>query len=78
LAVWDGGNADIPGATSELLQFAGRHGLSLICDDTALNENQTSLLTRNLREREVAVTPTLQHILAQPGRDHDQHWGINE
>jgi hypothetical protein len=80
LAVWDGGNADTPGggATSELLQFAGRHGLSLIFDETALIEDKASQLARNLHEREVAVIPTLQHILAQPVRDSYQHWGINE
>ena len=80
LAVWDGGNADNQGAgaTSELLQFAGRHGLSLIFDEPALIEDEASRLTRDLHEREVAVTPTLQHILAQSVRDPYQHWGINE
>jgi hypothetical protein len=32
----------------------------------------------DLHQREVALSPTLQHILEQPARDHYQDWGINE
>ena len=40
LAVWDGGNTDTLSAraTPELLQFAGRHGLSLIFEDSVEQE----------------------------------------
>jgi hypothetical protein len=80
LAVWDSGNADPRSAraTSELSQFAGRHGLSLIFDDHALVEDKSSMLASDLHEREVTLTPTLQHILERPVRDNYQHWGINE
>jgi hypothetical protein len=80
LAVWDGGNANTRSAraTPELSQFAGRHGLSLIFDDNALVEDESSMLASDLHEREVTLTPTLQHILERPVRDNYQHWGINE
>ena len=80
LAVWDSGSADTRSAraTSELSQFAGRHGLSLIFDDHALVEDKSSMFASDLHEREVALTPTLQHILERPVRDNHQQWGINE
>ena len=80
LAVWDSGSADTRSAraTSELSQFAGRHGLSLIFDDHALLEDKSSMFASDLHEREVALTPTLQHILERPVRDNHQQWGINE
>jgi hypothetical protein len=80
LAVWDGGNADTRSArvTPELTQFAGRYGLSLIFDDNALVEDKSSMFASDLHEREVTLTPTLQHILERPVRDNYQHWGINE
>jgi hypothetical protein len=80
LAVGDGGDADTPSAraSSELTQFAGRHGLSLICDANALVEDKLSRFASDLHEREVSLTPTLQQILEQPVRDYYQHWGINE
>jgi hypothetical protein len=80
LAVWDGGNADTRSAraTPELSQFAGRHGLSLIFNDNTLVEDKSSMFVSDLHEREVSLSPTLQHILEQPVRDYYQHWGINE
>ena len=36
------------------------------------------MFASDLHEREVSLTPTLQHILEQPVRDNYQHWGINE
>ena len=80
LAVWDGGNADTRSArvTPELTQFAGRYGLSLIFDDNALVEDKSSMFASDLHEREVTLTPTLQHILERPVRDNHQQWGINE
>jgi len=65
LAVWDGGNAVSRSAraTPELSQFAGRHGLSLIFNDNALVEDKSAILASDLHEREVALTPTLQHIV---------------
>jgi hypothetical protein len=80
LAVWDSGSADTRSAraTSELSQFAGRHGLSLIFDDHALVEDKSSMFASDLHEREVALTPTIQHILERPVRDNHQQWGINE
>jgi hypothetical protein len=80
LASWDGGNDDTraAGVTPDLVRIAGRHGLSLIGDQPALIADQASRLTRDLHEREVALTPTLQHILEQPLRDCYKHGGINE
>lgn len=80
LAVWDGGSADPLSARAApgLLQFARRHGLSLIFDDNALVEDISSMVASDLHKREVSLTPTLQHILKQPERDYYQHWGINE
>jgi len=77
LAVWDGENAATRSARAapELSQFAGRHGLSLIFDDNALVEGKSSMFASDLHKREVSSTPTLQHILEQPARDDDQHWG---
>ena len=83
LAVWGGGNADAGSvrAIPELSHFARRHGLSLIFDDNAMVEDKTLRLASDLRQREVSLTPTLQHILEQPVRDdgqHWKHWGIND
>jgi hypothetical protein len=80
LAVWDSGNADTRPvrATPELSQFAGRHGLSLLFDDSAPVKDESSMFASDLHEREVALTPTLQHILERPVHDNYQHWGINE
>jgi hypothetical protein len=71
LAVWDGENAATRSARAapELSQFAGRHGLSLIFDDNALVEGKSSMFVSDLHEREVSLSPTLQHILEQPVRD---------
>ena len=71
LAVWDCGNADTRSARAapELSQFAGRHGLSLIFHDNALDEDKSSMEASDLHEREVSLTPTLQHILEQPVRN---------
>ena len=79
LAVWDGGNAASRSAraTPELSQFAGRHGLSLIFNDNALVEDKSSIFASDLHEREVALTPTLKHILEQSEQGY-QHWGLND
>ena len=72
LAVWDGGNAapHLTRATAELLQFAERHGLSLIFGDNPPVGDKCSMLLSDLHEREVSLTPKLQHILEQPVRPH--------
>ena len=75
LAVCASENADTRPvrATLELSQFAGRHGLSLLFDQSAPGENESSMFASELHEREVSLTPTLQHILEQPVRDNYQH-----
>ena len=80
LAVWDVGNGETGSAraTPELSRFAGRHGLSLLFDDNAPVEHESSMFGSDLHEREVSMTPTLEHILEQPVRRDYQHWGINE
>jgi hypothetical protein len=80
LAVWDSGNVDTRPvrATPELSQFAGRHGLSLIFEDNAPVEKESSMFASDLHEHEVSLTPTLQHILEQPIRNYCEHWGIND
>jgi len=83
LAVWGGGTADAGSvrAIPELSQFAGRHGLSLIFDDNALVEARSLRLASDLRQRDVSLTRTLQHILEWPVREdgqHWKHWGIND
>jgi hypothetical protein len=83
LAVW-GGEIAAAGsvrAIPELSHFAWRHGLSLIFDGNAPVEDKSSRLAGDLPQREVSLTPTLQHMLEQPVRDDDQHWqhwGIND
>ena len=80
LAVWGSENADTHPvrATPELSHFAGRHGLSLLFDDSAPVENESSMLASSLHEREVSRTPTLQHILEQPMPNYSEKWGIND
>jgi hypothetical protein len=53
-----------------LLQFAGHHGLSLIFDDNAMAEDNSSMDASSLHKREVSLPPTFQHILEEPVRDH--------
>jgi len=79
LAVWDGGNAALrpARATPEWSQFAGRHGLSLIFKDNALIEDKSAIFAGGLHERELALTPTLKHILEQSEQGY-QHWGLND
>ncbi len=79
LAVWDGGNAALRPARAapELSQFAGRHGLSLIFNDYALIEDKSAIFAGDLHEREIALTPTLKHILEQSEPGY-QHWGLND
>jgi hypothetical protein len=80
LGVWDGGDPETGSAraATELSSFAGRHGLRLIFDDNSLVGAKSSMFASDLHQREVSLTPTLQHILEQPVRDCWQHWGINE
>jgi hypothetical protein len=80
LAVCDRENVDTSPvrALPELSQFVGRHGLGLLFDQGARVEKESSMFASDLHEREVSLTPTLQHILEQPVRDIYQHWGINE
>jgi hypothetical protein len=77
LAVWNAGNGDarLARATPELLQFAGRHGLSLIFDDNMLVEDKSLMVVSDLHKREVSLTPTHQHVLEQPLHDDYNHWG---
>jgi len=79
LAVWDSENADTRPvrATPELSQFAGRHGLSLLFDDSAPVKDESSMFASDLHEREIALTPTLKHILEQSEQGY-QHWGLND
>ena len=79
LAVWDGGSAAtrLARASPELSQFAGKHGLSLIIDAVVPTEDKSAVFTRSLHEREVTMTPTLQHIEEVVERDY-RHWGLNE
>ena len=72
LAVWGGGSADtrLARATPELSQFARHHGLSLIFDDHAMAEDQSSMDASDLHKREVSLPPTLQHILEEPMHDY--------
>ena len=80
LAVFDGANPDAlsaPGAP-ELRQFAQRHDLGFIFDAREPSGDESSKFADGLRDREVSLTPTLQHILEQPMPGSYQHWGINE
>jgi hypothetical protein len=80
LAVFDGENGGTLSAplTRELWQFAERHGLSFLFDDSVRAEDEPAFVVRSLRERAVAQTPTLLHILEQPVHEDCRHWGINE
>ena len=40
-------------------------------------EDKSLMDASNLHEREVLLTPTLQHILEQSERGY-QHWGLND
>jgi hypothetical protein len=77
LAVWHGGNADTHPvrATPELSQFAARHGLSLLFDNSAPVKDESSMFASDLHEREVTLTPTLQHILERPMRNYFEQFG---
>jgi hypothetical protein len=44
----------------------------------AKTEDESVVFARDLHEREVLLTATLQHILELADHDHYQHWGINE
>jgi hydrogenase maturation factor HypF (carbamoyltransferase family) len=72
LAVWGGGSADtrLARASPELSQFAGHHGLSLIFDDNAMAEDQSSMNASDLHKREVSLTPAFQHISEEPMHDY--------
>ena len=80
LALWDCGTLAHPRPVQppELLQFAGRHRISLICPAVALVEDKSSVVASHMHEREVSLAPTLERIPEQPVRDRYQHWGINE
>jgi hypothetical protein len=80
VAVWDGGKAGTTsaGATRELLQFAGRHGLSLILDESTTVEKRTSMLAGDLHHGEDSSHPTTRRIRRLRAHDSYQHWGINE
>ena len=80
LAVWDRGDPVSRSARAmpELSQFAERHGLSLVYDDSALVLDSSSTIEIERRKREVNSTPTQQHTPGRPVRDNYQHWGLNE
>jgi hypothetical protein len=65
-------------ATPELAEFAQRHGLSFVFGDLGPAEDGSTKLWEDLHEREVAKTPTMDHILEQASPGNYQHWGINE
>ena len=72
LAVWDAGNADTHSAraASELLQFAGHHGLGLLFNDNMLIEDKSLMVESDLHKREVSLPPTFQHISEEPMHDY--------
>lgn len=80
LAVCDRGNGNTLSATASpcLSQFAQRHGLSFILSNGAPPEDEPAGFARDLYEREVAVTPTLRHIMDEPVTGYSRHSGINE
>jgi hypothetical protein len=80
LAVFNGGSGDAlsSSATPVLSEFAQRHGLSLILGEVDPRDDISPGLWEDLREREVAQTPTMTHILEQVSARDYHHWGINE
>jgi hypothetical protein len=80
LAVWDGGTAGTTsaGATRELLRFAGRHGLSLILDESTTAEKKGSILASDLHNGEVSSRPAARRIHELRPWDPYRHWGIND
>ena len=80
LAVWDDGTAGTTsaGGTRELQQFAGRHGLSLILDESSAVENKGSMLASDLHHEEVSSLRTTRRISELRAHDHYQHWGISQ
>jgi hypothetical protein len=80
LAVFGGENGDGLSSprTAELCQFAQRHGLSLIFDDGEPVADESSIFARDLHERAMSLTPTIQSILHQPIHGYHRGWGINE
>lgn len=67
LAVFDGSEGDslAQTPTCALSQFAERHGLCFILDDVVPEGDESASFLEDLHQREVAFTPTLQHILEQ-------------
>lgn len=80
LAVWDSGNGGtLSAAPSPVLsEFAHRHNLSFIFGDADPSEDRSAVVARNLREREVFPTPTLQATLRREPPRPAIDWGINE
>jgi hypothetical protein len=80
LAVFEGASGDTLAATAtpELSEFAQRHGLSFIFGDVNPVEAESARLKEDLHQREVALTPTIAHMLEQAPPGSYQHWGINE
>lgn len=80
LAVWEGENADSFSGRGmpELSQFAMDHGLSIISDNNPLVKGESAVYASHLHEREVSLTPTLQHILDQKVREDYRNWSIND
>lgn len=80
LAVFDGFNGDRLAANTvpALSRFAERHGLSFIFGDVNPDDDGSPKALDDLHEREVAITPTMAHILEQSPRSYYQCWGINE
>ena len=65
LAVFSDGSGETLSASdlSELSWFAERHGLTLILNDGVSVEDESARFVRDLQEREVAMTATLQEIM---------------
>ncbi len=79
LAVWNSGGSGSSffASLAELSRFAKCHGLSLIYDDERV-EHRPLASARSLRERELAITPTLQKIMDWPIHGDRRGWGTND
>jgi hypothetical protein len=77
LAVFSDENGDAfsTPVAPELSRFAERHGLNFIFDNGGPVRDESAHFVRDLHEREISMTPTLQQIMEESAY---QHWGINE
>jgi len=68
LAVFTAGDDVPPAPAPELPQFAKRHGLNFIFQDSGLATPEAAISARHLRDREIPEADEFTH----------QDWGINE